>query len=86
MGGMRSVRYSREARRTLIKLPRPTAERIVTKIDQLAADPASLANNVRALKGGEGCRLRVGDYRVIYTDTLIVLTIVKIGHRGGVYD
>ena len=46
----------------------------------------SLVNNVKALKGGDGFRLRVGDYRVIYTETLIVLTIVKIGHRGGVYD
>ena len=86
MGVMRTVSYTRDARRTLLKLPRPTAERIVSKIDQLAADPASLANNVKALKGGDGFRLRVGDYRVIYTDTLTVLTIVKIGHRGGVYD
>jgi len=83
---MRTVSYTRDARRTLLKLPRPTAERIVSKIDQLAADPVSLVNNVKALKGGDGFRLRVGDYRVIYTETLIVLTIVKIGHRGGVYD
>ena len=67
-------------------MDRTTAQRIVAKIEQLAADPAALGNNVRALKGGEGLmRLRVGDWRVIYRDG-VVLAILRIAPRGGAYD
>jgi mRNA interferase RelE/StbE len=53
----------------------------------LADDPASLANNITPLKGGEGMtRLRVGDWRVIYTETLVIVSVVHIGPRGGVYE
>ena len=50
-----------------------------------AADPQSQANNVTALVGREGIRLRVGDWRVIMHDGE-VLDVLKIGPRGGVYD
>jgi hypothetical protein len=48
--------------------------------------PASLANNVKALTGRDGIRLRVGDWRVIMDDQAEVLDVLKIGPRGGVYD
>lgn len=62
------------------------ASRIVTKIEQLATAPETLGNNVRALKGGDGLmRLRVGDWRVIYRDG-VVLRIVRIAPRGSAYE
>lgn len=71
----------------LMRIDRATAKRIRAKVDQLAADPASLANNVTALRGGEGLmRLRVGDWRVIYTADLVVLLVLKVAPRGGAYD
>jgi mRNA interferase RelE/StbE len=42
---------------------------------------------VTALKGGDTYRLRVGDWRVIYTlhgDVMMVL-VVRVGHRREVY-
>ena len=67
-------------------MDRTTASKIVAKIEQLASEPSALANNVRALKGGEGLmRLRVGDWRVIYRDG-VVLRIVRIAPRGSAYD
>ena len=67
-------------------MDRTTASKIVAKIEQLASDPSALANNIRALKGGEGLmRLRVGDWRVIYRDG-VVLRIVRIAPRGSAYD
>jgi len=42
--------------------------------------------DVKALKGREGIRLRVGDWRVIMDDQGNVLAILDIGPRGGVYD
>jgi mRNA interferase RelE/StbE len=39
------------------------------------------------MKGGEGLfRLRVGDWRVIYTETLAIVSVIRIGPRGDVYD
>lgn len=82
----RSVEYSREAAKTLQRIDRATADRIRRKIDLLAENPESQANNVRALRGGKGLmRLRVGDWRVIYTADLIVLLVIKVAPRGGAY-
>ncbi len=83
----RRVTYSREALRTLQRIDRITGERIVLKVEQLAANPASLANNVRALKGPGGLkRLRVGDWRVIFTETLVVIAVKRIAPRSSAYD
>ena len=66
-------------------MDRKTAARIIEKVEQLAVDPASLANNIQRLKGGDGMmRLRVGDWRVIYQDG-IVLKIFRIAPRGSAY-
>jgi mRNA interferase RelE/StbE len=40
------------------------------------------------LKGGEGeLRIRVGDWRVIYAvkDDMLLILVIKIGHRSDVY-
>jgi mRNA interferase RelE/StbE len=62
------------------------AKLIRSKIEQYAADPASLANNVTQLVGVEASRLRVGDFRVIFTETTDTVTVLDIGPRGGIYD
>jgi mRNA interferase RelE/StbE len=83
----RRVEYSRQAAKTLVRIDAATSARIRAKVSQLADDPASLANNITPLKGGEGLsRLRVGDWRVIYTETLVIVSVVRIGPRGGVYE
>lgn len=82
---MKLVSYSRSALKTLRKMPRDTAERIMGKVDQYAADPASQANNVKALQGRDGIRLRVGDWRVIMRDGE-VLAVLEIGPRGSIYE
>lgn len=83
----RQPRYSRDASRSLRRMDRRTASRIRDKIAQLAIDPGALANNVSALRGGAGLmRLRVGAWRVIYTDDFVVLLVLKIAPRGWAYD
>lgn len=83
---MKTVIFSRKAAKALGSIARPQALAIRSKIAQLAADPASLANNIRALKGQDAKRLRVGDYRVIFNDRLEILDILAIGHRRDIYD
>ena len=52
----------------------------------LADDPRPPA--ARMLRGRPGLRVRVGDYRVIYTvaDDVLLVVVVTLGHRRDVYD
>jgi mRNA interferase RelE/StbE len=62
------------------------APRITAKIEQYAADPASLANLVTKLAGRDSMRLRVGDFRVLFRDTPMEIVVLDIGPRGNIYD
>lgn len=60
---------------------------LAERLSTYAADPYRPHNNVTALQGRFGYRLRVGDNRVIYTlnDGELVVLVVKAGSRGGIY-
>ena len=80
------IEYDGEALRVLQRMDRKTATRIIEKVEQLVTDPEALANNVMRLKGGDGLmRLRVGDWRVIYRDG-VILTVERIAPRSSAYD
>jgi mRNA interferase RelE/StbE len=82
---MKQIAYSKMAIKALRRMPAPTSRRIRDKIEDYAADPASQTNNVKTLIGREAIRLRVGDWRVIMEDG-VVLDVLDIGPRGHVYD
>jgi mRNA interferase RelE/StbE len=84
---MKAVTYSREAAKTLRRIPANTRQVLVGKIEQYAAQPESLANNVKALKGSPGhLRLRVGNWRIIFREDSAVVAVMKVAPRGGAYD
>lgn len=63
--------------------------RIVRKISQYAADPAAQANNVKHLQGSDLYRLRVGDFRVLFTidqGTVTIMLVQRVRHRREAYD
>ena len=64
--------------------------RIIGKIERYTDDPASQANNVKALQGSDLYRLRVGDYRVLFTiaadGTVTVMLVHRVRHRREAYD
>ncbi len=83
---MKDVRFSRTAQRGLRLIGPQAARRVREKLEQYAADPASLANNVTPLVGESGfLRLRVADWRVIFTEDMLVVLVVKVGHRKEIY-
>lgn len=82
---MKPITYTRSAIKALRRMPANVSARIVEKVEAYATDPATQANNVKALKGRTGVRLRVGDWRVIMDDG-VVLAVLEIGPRGGIYD
>ncbi len=81
---MKAISYSKAAIRTLHRMPANTASRIRSKISEYAVDPSAQANNVKALQGRSGIRLRVGDWRIIMEDGA-VLEVLLIGSRGNIY-
>jgi len=83
---MRQISYTKAAIRALRRMPANTASLIRSKIAAYAEDPASQVNTVRSLKGREGVRLRVGDWRVIMDDQGNVLAVLDVGPGGSVYD
>ena len=85
---MYGVLFSRDAIKTLRRIPANTARLIRSKIDRLALDPMAPNNNVKALQGRPGYRLRVGDWRVIYEldHGARTLSVLMVGPRGGVYE
>ncbi len=72
--------------RALHNLDPPIRTRVQGAIALLAHDPRPPA--ARALKGRPGLRVRVGDYRVIYTvrDDVLLVVVVTLGHRREIYD
>jgi mRNA interferase RelE/StbE len=76
---------------------RPAAIRALKQIDHQDRDRirgaiALLGENPRppgakALQGRPGLRVRVGNYRIIYTiqDDVLVIVIVTLGHRSDIY-
>jgi mRNA interferase RelE/StbE len=69
----------------LRRTPRNDARRIRAKVHQYAQRPESLANRVKKLQGRDGYRLRVGNWRTLFTQDGRVLTVIRIGPRGKVY-
>jgi mRNA interferase RelE/StbE len=84
---VKRIAYSKAALKTLSRMPANVSAMIRSKIALLAADPAAQANNVKALKGEPGVfRLRVGDWRVLYTDEGEILAVIRVAPRGSAYD
>jgi len=73
--------------KNLTQLPVNWQKRIVTKIIEVAANPYAPNNNLRKLRGIDGYRLRVGDWRVIYEleDDRLVMLVMDVGSRGRIY-
>ena len=84
---MFAITYSKAATRILRRIPTNTATLIRDKVTELAADPRALRANVSALKGRDEMRLRVGDWRVIYTmdDAEETIRVRLIAPRGSAY-
>ena len=80
------IELTRDALRAMAKLDKPVRRRIQGAVDKLADDPRPAG--MIALRGAPGAfRIRVGDYRIIYTvhDDRLLVVVIDIGHRSEVY-
>ncbi len=83
---MYTLKFSKQAIKTLRKLPRNIAQNIIVKIDELAEDPFA-HTQVKVLQNTQGLRLRVGNWRVVFyiDEKYREILIIRISSRGGVY-
>jgi mRNA interferase RelE/StbE len=85
--GKYSVELKASARKELERLPAKLIHRIFPKLEGLASEPRPAG--CKKLKGGQReWRIRVGDYRVVYTidDEKLMVSVTRIRHRSEVYD
>tara|TARA_R110000850_G_scaffold269479_1_gene401685 strand:- start:121 stop:384 length:264 start_codon:yes stop_codon:yes gene_type:complete len=66
-------------------IPNKDVIRILQRIEELQEDPRPIGSE--KLSGQERYRIRQGVYRIIYevADELLIVTVVKVGHRKQVY-
>ena len=84
---MHTIAYTKEAAKSLQRMPRNMAQLIREKLETIAADPYANHPNAKKLQGREGYRLRVGDWRVIYKiqNEHLVIVVLKIASHGEMY-
>src|SRR5437867_1143442 len=80
-----TIVISPKAEREIRDLERPVRTRVIQAIEGLATDPRP--PGTIKLQGREGYRLRVGDYRIIYTidDAGRIVIVGQVGHRRDIY-
>ena len=79
------VDFTAGAARQLRKLPESIRNRLAPHLSALTENPRPAGS--KKLKGEEGFRIRVEDYRILYEihDDVSRVLIVKVGHRREVY-
>ncbi len=84
---MYSIIEKVSAQRALRRMQPKMAARIREKIRIIADNPYGQHNEVTKLQGREGYRLRVGDWRVLYTveNDELVIYVVDVLPRGSAY-
>jgi mRNA interferase RelE/StbE len=78
--------FSKSAQKELDKLPKVFGLKVLSKIEGLADNPRP--NGCKKLEGaGNNYRIRINDYRVIYSiyDRELIVDIIKIDDRKQVY-
>jgi mRNA interferase RelE/StbE len=80
------VDVAKHAQRQIRNLAPQIQTRVMTRILALGNNPRSA--DVKRLAGEDDLyRIRVGDYRVIYTieDDVLLVLVVSVGHRSEIY-
>lgn len=80
------IEIKKSAQKELKSLPSKELKKVIEKISSLAINPRP--TGCKKLSGDEKYRIRVGNYRVLYSieEDILTIFIVKVGHRKDVYE
>lgn len=83
---MYKVRIEKTVLKTLEKINEPYYSKIKAAILKLATNPRPVG--YKKLKGRDGYRIRVADYRIIYDifDNILLIEVIDVGHRKDIYE
>lgn len=79
------IQVKKSAAKELCKIPQKDLAKIVDKIERLATNPHPTGSI--KLTNQEKYRIRIGNYRVLYSieDDILTVFVVKVGHRKNIY-
>ena len=80
------IKIDKKAQKEFDKLPVHVQSKLEEKIDELAQNPRP-HGAIKLTNEDDLYRIRVGDYRAIYQiqDKILLILVVKIGHRKEIY-
>lgn len=81
---MYEIIFSNKAKKQLFKLEKSIQRRVIAALERIRIRPESY---ITKLVGDPGCKLRVGDYRVIMDidNNNLHILVIKVGHRKEIY-
>lgn len=81
-----NVTLKKSAMKALEKINEPNYSNIKEAIYSLADNPRP--KGYKKLKGRDGYRIRVTDYRIIYDifDEILIVEVIDLGHRKDIYE
>ena len=79
------IQVKKSAAKELGKIPQKELVKILEKIESLSMNPHPTGSI--KLTNQEKYRIRIGNYRVLYSieDNILTVFIVKVGHRKNIY-
>ena len=80
------IKWKNSAKKELKSLAKEMIPKIIKTVESLAENP--YPTGIKKMVGSNNTyRIRVGEYRIIYNieSNLLIIEIIKIGHRQGVY-
>jgi mRNA interferase RelE/StbE len=80
---MKQIAFTAAGARQWTKLSSDVRQRIDKRLTEFAATGRG---DVKRLKGRDGMRLRVGDWRVILYEDQATIVVAAVGHRREIYD
>ena len=81
-----SLAFKKSVAKDLRSIPNKDVKRILNRINSLRENPR--AEGCVKLSNQEKYRVRQGVYRIVYEiqDTELIILVVKVAHRGQVYN
>ena len=80
---MFEIKWEEKAQKELYSLENQISSRIYKKVNELREGFQS--KDIKRLKGKDEFRLRVGDYRVLFSLDNNLIIVWKVGHRKNIY-
>lgn len=77
------IAFTASATRQWLRLSADVRQRLDAKLITFAKTGKG---DVKFLKGREGARLRIGDWRIIFRKEGLTIIVVAVGHRREIYE